>query len=71
MNDTIVLSDRFAVAVDSDAKEFSVCLEVVEIRLYGHMIDEVTRNMGFHLVVKGKEIGLLGPAVKLFGLAPA
>jgi hypothetical protein len=59
------------VAVDSDGKEFSVGLEVVEIRLYGHLIDEVTRNMGFHLVVKGKEIELLRPGIKLFGLAHA
>jgi hypothetical protein len=52
-------------------RKFSVGLEVVEIRLYGHLIDEVERNMGFHLVVKGKEVGLLRPAVKLFGIAPA
>lgn len=70
MNDGIRLGDISTIAVDPKAGDISVCLNVVEIRLYGHLMDEVTRNMGFHLCVTGDEIGLLGPAVQHYGLAP-
>jgi hypothetical protein len=71
LNDTILLGDHFTVGIDAEGLEFAVCLEVVELRFYGHLVEEIERSYGFHLVVKGHGLDLLSPAIKLYGVGAA
>jgi hypothetical protein len=64
MRDSIRLGD-----VSVDGIERGVVLRVEEILLYGQLMDEVTKNMGFELLLSGEDVTELTAGCLLRGVS--
>jgi hypothetical protein len=69
MRDSIRLGDVFSVCVSVDGIERGVVLRVEEILLYGQLMDEVTKNMGFELLLSGEDVTELTAGCLLRGVS--